>query len=96
MSIDECMTDITSPDFRIGEALSDIIMEYHRARDKWSPFNSPHEGFAILLEELDELKEHVWRKPDDRDREAMRNEAIQVGAMALRFILDVCDKDFDR
>ena len=53
---------------------------------KHPPFNSTHEGYAILLEEMDELKEHVWKKQHARDVVAMRAEAIQVAAMAVKFV----------
>lgn len=49
-------------------------------------FNSAHEGYAIILEELDELKAHVWMKQKNRDLAAMRKEAIEVAAMAVKFI----------
>jgi hypothetical protein len=53
---------------------------------KWPPFNSAHEGYAILLEEVDELKAHVWTNQQKRDLAAMRAEAIQVAAMACKFV----------
>jgi len=53
-------------------------------------FNSAHEGFAVLKEEVDELWEEI--KDRNRDMAAMRAEAIQVAAMAIRFVEDVCDK----
>jgi hypothetical protein len=59
----------------------------------YPPFTSAHEGYAILLEEVDELKEEVWKKPALRSRDAMRKEAVQVAAMAIRFVQDVCDKE---
>ena len=61
--------------------------------DKWAPYNSAHEGFAVIHEEFDELKAHVWMKQRDRDLAAMRKEAIQVAATAVRFIRDVCDNE---
>lgn len=51
-------------------------------------FRSAHEGFAILKEEVDELWAEVIRH--DRDPAALKKEAIQVAAMALRFLSDVC------
>jgi hypothetical protein len=48
----------------------------------------PHEGFAIILEELDELKAEVFKQHGERTKEKMRNEALQVAAMALRFMVD--------
>lgn len=65
--------------------------EAEGASHNWPPFNSAHEGFAVLHEEFDELKAHVWTNQKRRDLEAMRKEAIQVAAMAIRFVHDVCD-----
>lgn len=79
----------------VGEVLDDIAKEYQRAK-AWPPFNSAHEGFAVLNEEFDELKAHVWTNQKKRDIEAMRKEAIQVAAMALRFALDVCNEETGR
>ena len=73
-------------------ALSEIDAEYLRAIQKFPAFNSAHEGYAVILEELDELKEHVWTNPSKRDKAKMRAEAIQVAATALRFVVDVCDR----
>lgn len=58
----------------------------------WPAFNSAHEGFAVLLEEIDELKAHIWMNQKKRDLTAMRKEAIQVAAMAFRFAAEVCDE----
>ena len=63
-------------------------MELSSARAKFAPFNSAHEGYAVLKEEVDELWEEIKRK--NNSKEAMRKEAIQVAAMAFRFIQDVC------
>jgi hypothetical protein len=77
-------------------AADDALSEAHHAASKWPPFNSAHEGYAILLEELDELKAHVWTNQKRRDIAAMRVEAVQVAAMALRFIADVCNEEVGR
>lgn len=63
--------------------------ELARAQDLHSPMASAHEGYAVLLEELDELWEEVRKKHPDKQR--MREEALQVAAMALRFVHDVTD-----
>ena len=81
---------------KIQGAANAAVLEAKRAAGKWPPFNSAHEGFAILLEEIDELKGHVWRNQKSRDIAAMRQEAIQVAAMALRFIADVCNEEVGR
>lgn len=70
-------------------ALTDIELEARHAAAKFPPFNSAHEGFAVLLEEVDELWDHVKVKQGKRDVAAMRKEAIQVAAMALRFAVDL-------
>ena len=52
--------------------------------------NSPHEGHSVIREELDvELWEHVCHDTG-RSPEA-RREAMQVAAMALRYIIDLCE-----
>lgn len=48
-------------------------------------------SLAHIEEELHELRQHVYTKEQRRDLDAMRAEAIQVGAMALRFVIDICD-----
>jgi len=76
--------------------LNDIFEEVASATEKWPPFNSAHEGYAVILEELDELKEHVWMNQKRRDIEAMKREAVQVAAMAVRFAVEICDESRGR
>ena len=52
---------------------------------------SAHEGYAILLEEVDELWDEIKKKTHDYDK--MEQEALQVMAMAARFINDVCRRN---
>ena len=56
--------------------------------------HGPHEGYAVILEELDELWEEV--KSQHPDRQRMRAEAAQVAATALRFMVDVCPENRDQ
>jgi len=72
-----------------NEAIAAIQTELGRAQAKHAPMHSVHEGYATILEELDELWEEVKKKPKNRSIEQLRNEAIQVGAMALRFVVDL-------
>jgi len=79
-------------------ALGDMLAELDRARKKFPAFNSAHEGYAVLLEELDELWTEIkGENPFDNPlpsagqaarRKAIGEEAIQVGAMALRMLTD--------
>jgi hypothetical protein len=77
----------------IHGVLNEIEDEVSRAEAKWPPMNSAHEAYAVLLEEVDELKSHIWTNQKRRDIAEMRKEAIQVAAMAVRLIRDICDGD---
>ncbi len=71
--------------------LEEVLNEYTFAVTKYPKFTSAHEGYAILLEEVDELWDEVKVKQSHPERKArMRAEAIQVAAMALRFLTDCC------
>lgn len=71
-------------------AVSLAVREFCRAKVEYGSFASAHEGFAVLLEEVDELKAEVWKREDKRDKAAMLQEAIQIAAVALRFAVYVC------
>lgn len=72
----------------------EVRKELERAREKFPPMNGPHEGYAVILEELDELWDEVRRSgPSLLNRIEMRKECVQIAAMALRFIIDVCEKE---
>lgn len=81
---------IREPDVEMRKMLAgqQIYEELGRAM-RWPPMNSAHEGFAVLNEEVDELWEHVKTRQGERDLPEMVYEAVQVAAMALRFIIDV-------
>jgi hypothetical protein len=72
----------------INSIIAEVKAELQRARDKHAPLRGPHEGYAVILEELDELWAEV--KAQHHNKERMRKEALQVAAMATRFVLDVC------
>ena len=87
----------------VTELLLDIEEEFYSATNKFGEFNSAHEGWAVLLEEYDEcrealneigkiIKKNLWQEIKGKQRVGeMRKEAIQVAAMAMRFIYDVCN-----
>lgn len=70
----------------------DVSKELDRALRKFKRFNSAHEGYAVILEEVRELEREVFKKQKKRKNGKMRQEALQIGAMAMRFILEVCDR----
>ena len=77
------------------QALDDVQEELARARKKFPRRQaSAHEGFAVLAEEVDELWDEVKSSklaPVERTSR-MRAECVQIAAMAIRFIEDVCDR----
>lgn len=77
-------------------AINDVAIECMSARAKWAPFHSAHEGFAVALEEVDELWEHVKCKQSKRDLDAMRHEAIQAAAMFTAFAAECCGEKSGR
>lgn len=71
-------------------ALELIRAEYERAIAKFpDDFTSPHEGYAILFEEVDELWDEVKGRRDPETMERMKKEAVQVGAMAVKFLVKI-------
>lgn len=78
-------------DTYLEEICDQVMAEVARAMQTYPPMNSPHEGHSVLLEEMKELEVWVFRKPGARDPEEMRKEAIQLAAMAVRFIIDIVD-----
>lgn len=86
----------TTLDNQLDQALYEIRTELHSAMSKWPPMNSAHEGYGVLLEEVDELWEIVRTKQKNRNLADMRKEAIQVAAMAVRFAIEVCNEERGR
>jgi NTP pyrophosphatase (non-canonical NTP hydrolase) len=66
-----------------------VAEELKRARDGHEPIHSAHEGYAVILEELDEVKEEVWKKRKNRDLKKLRDELVQVAATAQRMCEDL-------
>lgn len=75
------------------KAIKHIIQEYNQAVKNNGSFHSAHEGLAVIWEELDELKAEVWKKKMYRDDSKMYCEAMQIAAMGLRFMVDLCMED---
>ena len=65
-----------------------VAQELADAREGHARINSLHEGFAVILEEVDEFKAEVWKKRSKRDLNNVLIELVQIGAMAQRVAED--------
>ncbi len=72
----------------MDDALATVRAEVERTIKRFPPFNSSHEGYAVIAEELDEL----WDDVKANRVSLAREEAVQVAAMAIRFIMEIQDK----
>lgn len=79
-----------------GYMFGELNEEYKKAVAMYKPFHSAHEGFAILLEEVEELKREVFVRQSQHNYSKMRKEAIQVATMAIRFAYDICGGSIKR
>lgn len=88
-----------------------IAKEVELAQGKYHPFNSNHEGYAVLLEEIEEFEDEIkivvkpyltirmksdklWKlikvSKSTKATAGMKKECIQIAAIAVRFIEDLC------
>jgi NTP pyrophosphatase (non-canonical NTP hydrolase) len=74
---------------KVDQIQAAIRAEVDRAQAKYPSFNSTHEGYAVLLEEVDELWDEVKKNSKNQDMNKMRTEALQVAAMAVRFLVEL-------
>lgn len=82
--------DIKNITFEEGAIIEEIVEELQKARNKFERFASNHEGIAVLWEEMEELWDEIKRLPPHESHPRLKKEAVQVAAMALRFIYDRC------
>lgn len=68
----------------LDAALARVRAEVLRAIERYPAFNSTHEGYAVIAEELDELWDDVKRN----HKPGAVEEAVQVAAMGVRFVMD--------
>ncbi|KKK48668.1 hypothetical protein LCGC14_3142800, partial [marine sediment metagenome] len=66
-----------------------VRLELERATSKFGPMASAHEGYAVILEELDEFWEEVRKKRENRSYLHMREELVQIAVMAIQAIGDL-------
>lgn len=88
----KALCDASGPEFSntlqrfVGRALDDVRDEVIDAMSKHKPMSSPHEAYGVIVEELRELETETFKK--NVDRRALRLEAKQLAAMAIRCMLD--------
>ena len=69
----------------ITKIQAEIAAEYRRANELHGHFASPHEAYAVLIEEVEEFWAECKKKRPNKYR--MHDEMVQVGAMALKFLI---------
>ena len=76
-------------------ALDRVRAELLRAYKKFPvDFRSAHEGVAMIDEEFQEFKKAAyWPHKEEEGLDAEEKEAIQLAAMSLRYLIDVCYKE---
>jgi hypothetical protein len=70
-----------------NDALMLVSREFEKSMSKFPLFNSAHEGYAVIYEELDELWDEIKSNKKKGSMERQRDEAIQVAAMAIKFLV---------
>jgi hypothetical protein len=73
----------------MNSVMAAVDAEVRRAMEKFPSMHSAHEGYAVLLEEMDELKEWIWLGRGADPMGGAEGEAIQIAAMAIRYLVDV-------
>lgn len=74
---------------RILCVMGRVRAELESSMARFKPMNSAHEGYAVILEEMDELWDEIKVNQSKRDYAKMEKECIQVAAMVVRLLLDV-------
>jgi len=72
------------------KAMRVIAREHDKAVSLFPKMQSYHEGYAIILQEVDELWDLIKVKPYPGRDKFISKEASYIAAMALRFLTDLC------
>ena len=72
---------------KLDMIIEGIKAEVRRSADQHGHFTNAHEAWAVLHEEHDELWDEI--KANRGYMPTAETEAIQTGAMAVRYILDL-------
>ena len=66
-----------------------VAAEVKRAQSKHPALHSLHEAYAVILEEMDELKAEIWKQREARSLQVLVVELIQIAAMCARTVEDL-------
>jgi len=66
-----------------------VVEELVKARSKHKPIHSVHEGYSLILEEVDEFWEEVRKKAAKRTAAALLAELVQIAALAQKTAEDL-------
>ncbi len=69
--------------------LNDMSIELNKAEQLHGSYNSYHEAYAVILEELDEFWEIVRQKTQDRNNRKAYVELVQIAVTAWRTARDL-------
>ena len=73
----------------ILDIMRDVANEVTDATLKHKPYNSAHEAYGVLMEEVEEFFDEVKLKRELRNKANMRKELLQVAACAIRAVHDL-------
>lgn len=80
---------------RILDICHAAIDEYERATSLYPEFHSCHEGYAVIREEVDELWDAIKAEKGVTATEHQVEEAIQVMAMCIKYIMSLGGKNVE-
>ena len=69
--------------------IRDMTLELRKAEELHGSYNSYHEAYAVILEELDEFWEIVRQKTQDRNDQKAYAELVQIAVTAWRTARDL-------
>lgn len=89
---------ISDLNMSLGMIFSDVLAEVHRATAKFPKWpTDPIHAIGVVQEEAGELQKEVLQmcyEPHKSSKAAVKEEAVQLAAMALRFLLSLESYDY--
>lgn len=95
MDLSEPMIEVTGTEAEVS-TIRAVLDELATNIARWDQFNSAHEAYGVLMEEVREFEDHVFTNQQKRDVAAMRIELVQVASVAMRYAIELCDESRGR